>query len=721
MTQIPTRWKDTWRIALPLAAAGFVLAAHAQQGTPARDRPPDASRAKTLQAIVVTATRIAQPAFDVPASIDAVQLNRTGDDHPNINPSEALHPVPGVLARDRQNYAQDEQISIRGFGARSTFGVRGVRLYTDGIPATMPDGQGQVSHFDLGSADRIEVLRGPFSALYGNSSGGVIQIFTADGSDPPQQRIDAQAGGYDTYHVDLDARGLIDYSGYNIDGSHFQTNGFRDHSRARRDNGEAKFTHDTKSGGKLTLLLNSVSIGALDPQGLTYAQFLADPHQAAPGALTYDTRKNVKQTQGGAIYEQPLDDFQRIRVLAYCGDRAVTQFLSVPTFAQANPLSSGGVVDLATKYGGVDARWIWQGRLLDRSLQLTAGVNWDREDQHRLGYENFVGDQLGVIGALRRDEQDDVYDFDQYAQGSWDFAPRWSLTAGVRHSSVHFGSDDAYITADNPDDSGRVEYSATTPVAGLRFRAGADWNLYASFGRGFETPTFSELGYRADGEPGLAFGLKPARSDNGEIGSKWRWRNGGKLDVALFQSDTRDELAVYGSSGGRTTYQNVGRARRRGIEFAVDAPLATDWRAQIAYTLLDARFMQASGCVNGDCVVAAGARIPGVPRQQFYGELRWGADRGWHAGLDVFAVSAVYADDANAARAPGYGLLGADFGYVARVSGATVAPFVRFDNLFDRKAIGSVIVNNSNGGYFEPAAGRGVMAGVGITFDGSKE
>ncbi|HEY3521778.1 MAG TPA: TonB-dependent receptor [Rhodanobacteraceae bacterium] len=675
------------------------------------------ANAKTLQTIVVTATRIAQPAFEVPASIDAVELNDTGTDQPNINPSEALHRIPGVLARDRQNYAQDEQISIRGFGARSSFGVRGVRLYTDGIPATMPDGQGQVSHFDLGSADRIEVLRGPFSALYGNSSGGVIQLFTADGSDPPQQRIDAQAGSYGTYHLDLNARGLSGNAGYNIDASHFETGGFRDHSRARRDNGNAKLTYETRAGGKLTLLLNSVWIDALDPQGLTWAQFLADPRQAAPSALTYDTRKSVKQTQAGLVYEQPLDDKQRFRVLAYYGDRAITQFLSVPAFAQANPLSSGGVVDLATKYGGVDARWIWQGKVLDRDLQFAAGVNWDRENQHRLGYENFVGDQLGVVGAMRRNEQDGVYDFDQYAQGSWDFAPRWSLTAGVRHSSVHFGSEDAYVTATNPDDSGRVEYSATTPVAGLLFRAGAHWNLYASFGRGFETPTFSELGYRADGDPGLAFDLKPARSDNAEIGSKWRWDNGGKLDAAVFQSDTRDELAVYGSSGGRTTYQNIGRAQRRGIEFELDTPLATDWRAQLAYTLVDARFTQASGCGDGDCAVATGARIPGVPRQQFYGELRWVARSGWHAGVNVFAVSAVYADDANAARVPGYGLLGADIGYVARVADAAVAPFVRFDNILGRRAIGSVIVNDSNGRYFEPAPGRTVTVGCSLRFE----
>ncbi|MGN6312690.1 MAG: TonB-dependent receptor family protein [Rhodanobacteraceae bacterium] len=706
------------RSALAAAIALLAFGAHAQQPAAGAQGPP---QNQTLQTIVVTGTPVAQPAFDVPASVSAVRLNGEGGDQPGVNASEALRQVPGVLARDRQNYAQDEQISIRGFGARSTFGVRGVRLYTDGIPATMPDGQGQVSHFDLGSADRVEVLRGPFSALYGNSSGGVIQLFTADGSDPPQQRVSAQASRYDTFHLDADARGLIGGFGYNVDVSHFSTGGYRRHSRARRDNANAKLTFATHGGGKLTLLANSVRLPqAQDPQGLTWSQYLADPRQAAPSSLTFDTRKSVHQNQGGAVYEQPLDDRQQVRVLAYYGQRDITQFLSVPVFAEASPLSSGGVVDLGTKYGGVDARWIWNGELAGRTLQFTAGVSWDREDQHRLGYENFAGDVLGVVGALRRNEQDDVYDLDEYAQAVWQFAPLWSLIAGARHSSVHFSTKDTYITATNPDDSGRVTYGATDPVAGLLFDANPYWHLYASFGRGFETPTFNELGYRADGGAGLAFNLRPARSDNAEIGSKWRWGGGGKLDLALFQSETRNELAVFSSSGGRTTYQNIGRARRRGAEVDLDLPLADLWRLQVAYTWLDARFTQASGCdpVTG-CAVAAGARIPGVPKNIFDGSLRWGGDTGWHAGLDVSAVSAVAVNDANRAHAPGHALIGADLGYIAHRGGAALSPFLRLDNLFDRRYIGSVIVNDANGRYFEPGPGRSVMVGLSVTFGGA--
>ena len=556
-----------------------------------------------MPTVVVTATRIPEPAFDVPASITAVQVGSVDDDTPGVNASEFLRGVPGVLARDRQNYAQDEQISIRGFGSRATFGVRGVRLYTDGIPATMPDGQGQVSNFDFGGADRIEVLRGPFSALYGNSSGGVIQIFTADGGQPPEVIGGFGGGSNGQSGADVGARGTHSGFGYNLDLSDFHTDGFRRHSRAERINGNAKLDFKVGTGGKLTVLLNTVSLPQTqDPQGLTWAQYQADPRQAAPSALQYDTRKSVHQWQGGAVYTQQLDAHQSLRALVYYGQRGVRQFLSVPVAAQKNPLNSGGVVDLATVYRGTDLRWAWQGDLAGRPLDFAVGIAYDDEAQHRNGYENFVGNALGVVGALRRDEQDNVYNIDEYTQGTWRFADRWSLTLGARHSVVRFKSADFHVTGSNPDDSGRVAYGATNPVAGLLFRASDTWHLYASYGNGFETPTFSEIGYSPDGAGGLNFKLRPDRSKNGEIGSKWRFANGGNLDVALFQANTRDEIAVLSSAGGRTTYQNVGRSQRRGAELGLVLPLADRWRLDAAFTWLDARFLDAFG----DCGAPAG-------------------------------------------------------------------------------------------------------------------
>jgi iron complex outermembrane receptor protein len=685
------------------------------------ESPPEQT---SLPTVVVTATRSAESPFDIAASVDAVGVNKAGDNTPNVNVSEYLDGIPGVVARNRQNYAQDEQISIRGFGARSTFGVRGVRLYADGIPATAPDGQGQVSNFSLDSADRIEVLRGPFSALYGNSSGGVIQIFSADGTPTPEWIGILGGGDYGTYRIGGGARGTGGALDYNVAVSQFYTDGYRGHGRAQRENGNAKLNIHFDGDRKLTLLLNTVALPhADDPLGLTRAQFESDPRQPQAVAVQFDTRKTVHQWQGGAVYDQTIDANQSVRVLGYYGQRDVQQFQSIPIATQLRPTSPGGVIDLDGSYAGTDARWTYAGGLAQRPFDVTIGINYDRQDQHRLGYNNFVGTTLGVQGALRRDEQDDEYDFDQYLQADWRFSERWSLNAGVRHSDVHFTSDDNYITPTNGDDSGKVDYGATTPVAGLMYRASELWHLYASYGNGFETPTFNELGYRPDGSAGLNFNLVPARSRNGELGSKLRLDSGGEFDLALFQANTRHELAVATSSGGRTTYQNIDQARRRGAEVKFVHPIAETWRFEAAYTYVDATFESAfltcpaaSTCTSPNTPVPAGARIPGVPEQLFFAGLRYGLETGWNATLEANAASNVAVNDQNTQFAPGYGILGASVGYVFDWSDAKVSTFLRIDNLFDRNYVGSVIVNESNGRYYEPAPDRTLFAGVQVTW-----
>jgi len=699
------------------AVAGACALALGCAGVSSSGAAEPAEGEASLPTVVVTATRTEQSSFDVPASIDSVSVG-DGTDTLGVNPSEFLDGVPGLSARDRQNYAQDEQISIRGFGARSTFGVRGVRLYTDGIPATMPDGQGQVSHFNLDSADHIEVLRGPFSALYGNSSGGVIQIFTADGTDPGQIKAGAAGASYDTWRASVNARGVSGPVDYNLDLTHFETGGYRDHSEAERESGNGKVNIKVGDGGKLTLLLNTVSIpGAQDPLGLTRAQFEADPRQVASAAETFNTRKSVHQTQGGALFEQQFASNNTLKITGYYGQRDVTQYLSVPVATQGNPLHSGGVVDLEGNYGGTDVRWIWKGDLGGRPFEIAAGVNYDRQDQGRKGFENFVGDVLGVRGALRRNEDDTVYDFDQYAQATWNFADAWSLTAGVRHSAVKFNSDDKFITGTNPDDSGHVDYSATTPVAGLMWRASDIAHFYASYGKGFETPTFNELAYRADGGSGLAFNLVPSKSKNGEIGMKLRPDATINASLALFRADTRDELAVATNSGGRTTYQNIGKARRQGAEAALNAAINDDWRLQFAFTWIDATFRSgfltcaSAPCTTPDTPVPAGTKIPGVPKTDFSAALQWGHDIGWRAGAKGDYVGSVPVNDLGTDAAPSYFVLGLDVGYGFEMSSGQLRAFFSIDNALDKKYAGSVIVNDANGRYFEPAPDRTYMVG----------
>lgn len=672
----------------------------------------------TLERVRVQATRLqGVSAFDTPASLDIVDL-REDSATAAVNVSEKLGGIPGLLARDRQNYAQDTQLSIRGFGARSTFGVRGVRLFADGIPASMPDGQGQLSHFNLAAGDRIEVMRGPFSALYGNSSGGVLQLWSADGEDPDEGRIAASAGSNASHTLSARWLGKQDALGYNLAASTFETDGYRGHSAARRDSANAKLTFDLGDERRLDFVFNYLDLpDADDPLGLTRDQVGDDPRQASPVALLFDTRKSVRQTQVGLTWQQPLGDTQTLRMMGYGGQRSVEQFLSLPAIAQANPLNSGGVIDLGNDYGGLDARWTWQGEIATRPFEATLGMNADRQRQHRQGYENFVGGTLGVKGAQRRDERNQVENFDQFAQAWWKFSARWALLAGVRHSEVRFRSEDHYITARNPDDSGRAAYSQTTPVAGLVFSPNEDTRVYLSAGRGFETPTFNELGYRADGGAGLALDLAPAVSRNLELGGKWRNGKGASLNVVVFRADTEDELAVASNVGGRSTYRNVGRARRQGFEGEFERPLAAQWNLRLAYTWLQAEFRDAflicnrTGCTVPDTPVAAGSRIPGVPEQQLFARLQW-RGQAWSAAVEGNGVSDVTVNDIASQSAPGYFLLNLEAARSWSLGHGRLRGFVRIDNALDHAYIGSVIVNEGNSRFYEPGPGRGFLLGV---------
>lgn len=671
----------------------------------------------TLDRIVVNAARLqGVSAFDTPASIDIIDL-RQEVNRPGISLSERVAGVPGLLARDRQNFAQDTQLSIRGFGARSTFGVRGVRLFADGIPATLPDGQGQLAHFNLAAGDRVEIMRGPFSALYGNSSGGVVQIFSARGTAPDQLQVGVTGASYDAYTASarlLGARGPV---GYNLAGAVFDTNGYRRHSAARRESGNARLSFELGEDASLDLLFNHLDLAALDPLGLTREQVAQDPRQATAVATLFNTRKSVRQGQGGAVYTRDFGRGHQLRVLGYGGRRQVVQFLSVPPGAQSNPLSSGGVIDLDSEYRGVDARWSWVGEVAARPFEFTAGANHDLQDQRRRGYENFIGDTLGVRGRLRRNEDNEVSNFDQYAQAWWELAPRWSLLAGVRRSTVDFDARDRYVTATNPDDSGSVSFSETTPVAGVVFEPSPDLRVYLSAGRGFETPTFNELGYRADGGSGPAFDLRPAVSRNVELGLKWRGHGNARLAAALFRADTDDELAVVRNVAGRSSFRNVGSARRQGLEASLDLPLAAQWQLQLAYTFLDAGFRSpyvvctGPGCTVPATPVAAGSRIPGVARHQLFTRAQWNGTR-WNAAVEGSGVGNVVVNDIGTETAPGYFLLNVEASRTWSLARGSLRSFVRVDNLLDKSYIGSVIVNEGNGRYYEPGPDRTLLLGA---------
>ncbi len=700
----------------------WLLVAAPVQSLSQTTEPAPVAVPRALQPVTITATRVDALAFDVPASIDRIEGDDARAGRAQVNISEALGSVPGLQARDRQNYAQDVQISVRGFGARSTFGIRGVRLYVDGIPATLPDGQGQISHVDLSSIGRIEVLRGPFSALYGNSSGGVIQVFTEEGSGLPKLKFDVSAGSDGALRFGTQASGESGGVGYVVSASRFQTDGYRDHSATERNLGNLKLTVKPGEDSQLALVANTLSLPeAEDPLGLTRAQWSANPRGVDPSALNFNTRKTVHQTQLGLVYDRRVDADNAMQLTTYLGRRTTEQFQSIPVATQASALHPGGVIDLGRDYAGFDLRWTRRTRWLDGPLTLVGGAAYDNLAEHRLGLQNFSGSTLGVTGALRRDEKNDVANFDQYLQGTWAFAPKWSLSAGLRHSQIRFKSRDAYIVGTNRDDSGSTRYAATLPVLGLMYEVSRDLHLFAAAGRGFETPTLNELAYRSGGGTGLNLGLQPSRSKSFEVGVKTRSAELGELSAAVFTTGTDDEIVTQTNVGGRSTFQNAGATRRTGFELGWSDYYFDNLRAQVAYTALRATYSDAfATCTATPCStptqqIAAGNRIPGVAPSSLFAAVGWAPPLGWRAGAELRYVGRVSVNDVNTDAAAGYAVAAAYAGYKLQAGPWEWSGLLRVDNLFDRRYAGSVIVNEGNGRFFEPAPGRTWLVSMSAT------
>ncbi|MFN4093105.1 MAG: TonB-dependent receptor domain-containing protein [Acinetobacter johnsonii] len=668
-----------------------------------------------LPIITVQAVHTDSELLSTSASIQKVQA-ATVQNNANVNLSEVLQGVAGLQINNRENYAQDLQISMRGFGARSTFGVRGIRMYVDGIPATMPDGQGQSSNIDLNSLDHIEVLTGPFSSLYGNSSGGTILAESKEGQGKDSIQVGLNAGSHHKQQANIQLQGGSEQANqpaYVISSSYFDTDGFRDHSAAQKVLNNAKLTWNLDDGSKINWVMNRVDIDADDPQGLSREQWKTNPKQVNDRTNTYNVRKEIEQTQTGLTWTKPLNDQQELYSMFYLGNRQVVQYQSIPKGPQANARHAGGVIDFDRDYYGADFRWT--GKALLPNTTLVAGVALDRMVEDRKGYENYdETGRYGVKGDLRRNENNTLWNLDPYVQASWQFLPTWHLDTGLRYSNVHYESDDHYIVAGNGDDSGSTDYQKLLPSVALGWEISPELYAYASYGKGFETPTFTEMAYPTLATSGINFDLKPASSDTYELGLKSQ-NAFGLFTLAVFNTVTKNDIVPDDANAGRNTFRNTEQTLRQGAELAWQHQLWQDLKLSASYSYLDATFDADIAATTTKPLIEKGTYIPGIAKNQAFTRIAWQPEQGFQAGLEARYMDKIYVDDINSDTAPSYTVMAANVGYLWVNRDWKVNSYARVDNLFDRNYVGSVIVNDGNSRFFEPADGRNFSVGMSVT------
>lgn len=657
--------------------------------------------------VVITATRVAQSSLDVPAAIDSIDSRDLTEARLQANISETMQRVPGTYVQSRETFAQEQQITVRGFGARSQFGTRGVRLYVDGIPASTPDGQGGSGLFDYSSARSIEVLRGPFSALYGNHSGGVVQILTEDGPQTPTASGSFSIGSYGTQRYGLKFGGQYGAVNAVASGSYLTTDGYRDRSSSERYLFNSKFAIKLDDRATLTITASYLDQPLdQDPLTLTAAQVAQNRRQANPNAATFDTRRSLDNKQAGVVYERQLTGEDSIRVLAYGGQRNNLGFLGL---RGTPPTSSGGVSALSRDYAGLGGRWTRKTTVFgNQPLTVTAGADYDVALEDRKGYENVNGN----IGVLKRNEFNRAMSWGTYGQAEW--TPIQAVTgfAGLRYTQVSFQSSDFFITSQNPNDSGAARFSAWTPVIGALVRVTPLTNIYMNAGRSFETPTLIEAAYRNVGS-GLNLDIRPSTSNHYEIGVKSLVADNIRVNAAIFQIYTKDEIVVDGTPAiGRNTFKNAGRTERQGLELSATGDLGRGFGLHGAYTYLKATFAEAFTGGSGN--VASGSQIPGVPRSFVYFDFTWRAqnDSGLFAGLEHRRATKVYANDINADFAAGYKVSDLRVGVNRNLDPFVVQLFARVNNVFSEEYIGAVAVNGANGQFYAPAPERNYLAGV---------
>ncbi|MDO0945405.1 TonB-dependent receptor family protein [Chromohalobacter israelensis] len=646
----------------------------------------------------VTAPRLDRELYATPAAVSVVDRDSIAQGQQRVRLDESLVTVPGVFLQNRDNFAQGERLAIRGFGARAPFGVRGVTVMVDGIPYTLPDGQAQLDAIDLDSAQRIEVIRGPSSVLYGNAAGGVLSVTTADGRDDQKTRLGAEIGsdGYRKYR--FSDGGVNGPWSHHVSVSALNFDGYRDQSQVEKYHLNAKVRRELGNDRALTAIVNLLdNPRSEDPGGLTREQVDEDRNQAGDFTEEYDTGQNVDQQVLGLQYED---------LSAGPGELYVKGFYLQRDFEQQLPYPGDSLLGYERDYFGGSAEYHQDLLLGELPLRYVVGVDVARQEDDRWR-RNVEFD--GTVGGDTADETQTATSLGIFAQGDLDLTDKLTLSLGTRYDRVDFDIDDDF--GSDGDQSGDRTFREWSGSAGLSYRYLPTHQAYVNTGTSFETPTFSEFA-NPSGVGGFNPAVEPQKAWNREIGLRGNFDNGVDYDLALFSVRVRDELVPY-NENGRDFYRNAGDSSRDGIELALGWQMTPSWRLDSALTLARYEFDEYD-TQDGNY---GGNRIPGLPEQTWMNRLTWQGFDERFATLETQYIGDMVADDANDVAVDDYWLVHLRAGDGWHLGGDTLLKgYVGVRNLFDREHFANVRINANNDRYFEPASGRTVYAGMEVAF-----
>lgn len=705
------------RIAIAVLVLGLSFGGQAA----AQERPlPDSTSADSLARLPevrVTVTTRDEALQTVPWSVGVAGERELRQARATTAFGEALGSVPGVYVAERYNYAVDSRISIRGFGNRANFGVRGVRVLLDGIPQTLPDGQSQISNIELGALSRVEVLRGSASSLYGNGSGGVVSFETDMGGDEPAGRLRIVSGSFGMLKVQGSASGMRGPLRGMLSLSRLTTDGFRQYSAAEVQQLNSGLDWAVGTSTTLGLRMHLTRMPeAANPGALTRAEYDESPDSASATNVLRGADKRISQYQLGAVLRHVTASGGELSATLYGVTRDVKNALGVQPPPPVQPVN-GTYSVLDRNAGG--ARVAFSQRLgsLGSAPVVTAGVEWARMQDVRENWRATGGRPVAPDDTLLLDQVEDVTSLGPFAQLSWSPHSRLHTTWGIRWDRTSFGVADRFLQ--DGDESGERSMPAWSGHAGASFVVRDAFVPWVNVSSAFETPTTTELQVSTDGGGGFNRSLGPQRTVSFEIGARGTMGNDRlEYSASLFRNRVSNMIVQYLETGGRAYFVNAGGANNTGAELQVDYGLHERVRLQGSWTWSRYRYSEYRLTRGAQVDTLDGNTLPGVPEHQAQLGIRAGLPGGLTVDLDHQFSSSLVADDANAIKVEGWGggVTNARASWSGSAGRIGVTPFGGIQNLWGRRYVSAVSVNGFGGRVLEPAPGRNFYFGLELEF-----